>query len=145
MRFLIGSLIIVFSVCSCIDSNNKHLISHEYFDIVGDTQNDMSLWFKVKKDSAFFFYCNILEDGDYLNCPADSADYAGSFSLTEVRDSTLTLRIKNYRYDDLYLVKLKFYPSYKKIDWSVDSGSVGYLPKTAAFISRELRESSRAE
>jgi len=136
-----SSVVVILLFYGCVNSSNINLIKPNYYDIIGDSYNDMTLWFHVKKDSVFCYYCNVLDNGNYLNCPDGSTDYAGSFPLIELQDSMVQFKIKNYRYDDYYRVSLIFHSKGDGITWKIDSGNVGYLPKTAEFITRESKDS----
>lgn len=131
----LSSVIPILLFYGCLNSSSINL-KPNYYDINGDSYNDMTLWFQVKQDSVFCYYCNVLDNGNYLNCPDDSIDYAGAFPLIELQDSIVQFRIKNYRYDDYYRVSLIFHSKGEGITWKVDSGNVSYLPKMAEFINR---------
>jgi len=127
---------------SCLSTNQQNTpIVEGYYDIVDDPDNGMSLWFEIRGDSVFVFYCNVLDDGNYLNCSDDSTDHAGAFNIKDLRNSSVRLKIKSYRFDDSYLVNLLFKPESAKIFWKVDSGNVSYLPEKAEFVSRNSKKS----
>ena len=68
--------------CKGIDKNS--MIQTKYC-IVNDEYNSMQIDFKIKNDSIFLFYCNIVDGGNYINgCSFDNEDslnYAGFFLL----------------------------------------------------------------
>jgi len=98
----------------------------------------MTLEFRIKGDSAFLFYCNIIDNGNYINgCfyeEEDSMNYAGYFRLSDIKDSTIKFKIKSYRDEDIdYLLNLKLKNNGDILNWAIESKAVGYLPKKAVF------------
>lgn len=87
--------------------------------------------FRHKGDTAFLSYCFIFGNGDYLNCPLDSSDYAGFLVGSKVSRGRVTLPIKDYRqyWNDpskIYNVTLTFLPDSSMI-WNIDTAKYGIL------------------
>lgn len=120
-------------------SNAQSYIKSEYC-IVNDSYNEMQLTFKKRSGTVYLLYSNIIDDGNYLNDYDDSNDYAGFFNVTEMKDSSVNVKVKSYREEDqYYLVSLKFKNGGRSLIWNIHSQQVAYLPKNASF--RECEKS----
>lgn len=135
---LIIVITILFINCTS-DNDMKYLSKNIYcFD---DGYNEMHLFFKEERDTVFFYYYNIVDSGNYINGYADdSTDYAGFFTIDKIEDSTITFKIKNYRFatfdpiNSSNLLRLKFRKD-ETVEWEIDkSEKIGYLPYNAHFI-----------
>ncbi len=115
--------------------SNNTVLKFGYYDIYNDSNNNMTLWLSTKGDSVYLYYCNVIDDGNFLNCPSDSTDFAGKFLLSKIQNNHIQVKIKNYRFDKDELVNLRFSNDY--IYWNTKSNVVGYLPRSAKFKLRK--------
>jgi len=94
--------------------------------------NELTVMFSVVSKTVYLSYINIVDNGNYINGFDDPSDIAGEFSLSDVHNSEVSVKIKNYRDpDDEYTVKLKFLDNGKSLSWDIEEEVVAYLPKHA--------------
>lgn len=126
-------LLLIFSSISC--SKKSVSLSGLTYYLSVDKYNEMSVWFKSSNDSIYFYYCNIIDNGQYLNCPYDSNDYADYFLINELKE-TLNLKIKNYRDENECDIVLTFSKDKDTLFWEIKSKVYSYLPHKAILIKK---------
>src|ERR1700744_3352535 len=130
---------IIFCFCFISCSAKENLLKPRYiktdYCIVNDSYNAMHLKFKIRQDSVLLLYSNVIDNGNYLNDYDDTTDYAGFFRFSDIKDSSVTFKIKSYRsVEDIYIVTCKFYDGGNSMQWNVNTQKkIAYLPETAHF------------
>ena len=118
-------------------TNIINLLKYKY--CLDDGYNEMTVLFRVNKDTAYVYYSNIVNDGKFLNDfdTEDEEDYAGKFYIgNKAEKQCFNFDLLNYRSPDfVYKLDLCFEPDSKKMLWNInEEGPVGYLPKKGAFL-----------
>lgn len=83
------------------------------------------LRFKDKGDTVFLSYLFVCDNGNYINAPDDSSDYAAFFLKRSITNRQVNLNVKDYREfwrdsTKVYNVDLNF-PSDSTVTWYLDS------------------------
>jgi hypothetical protein len=142
------ALFLVFVLSSC----HSRVVNHFDFDSFYTTKrqgDSLVVKFHLKTDSVFLYYYFTFKNGNYLNYPLDSLDYAGVFVIDSIKKRQITLPVKDYRqyWNDssrIYDVSLSFL-SDTTFHWYIDSvryGILDFLPHDVIF-KKELGFSSR--
>jgi hypothetical protein len=103
--------------------------------------------FHQKADTVFLYYFFTFQDGNYLNYPTDSSDYAGFFLYSNIKNGKAILPVKDYRqfWNDsskIYDLTLEF-RSDTAVRWYIDSvryGILDYLPHNIIFHKKRDSE-----
>src|SRR5690606_6297806 len=131
MKIAITCYVLLMLTNGCGSDFPKSYI-HEMYCTEDGSYHNMTVIFKNKSDTFYVYYINVLDSGRYINgydLENNSVDYAGYFRLSEIKDSNVKVRIKNYRYEDCYIVNMTFHDGGNQFLWSIDSGAVAYLPQ----------------
>lgn len=122
--------IFLLSNTGCRDSSEGLRFGRKYCYV--DSLNDLTILFRNKHDTIYFYYLNIVEHGKYINGYSDSLDYAGKFSQYE--NFPLYFDIKNYRNPEIiYNLRLSPYQD-SLILWKIENDQMlSYLPEKVLF------------
>lgn len=131
-RFLIIiPLVLSFSI-SCSNSKNREVLDKKF--CYTSEYQDLSISFKEKHDTIFFYYFNIVDSGQYINGYSDDDDYAGFFQSSQLKGKFIHLEIKNYRMPEfIYNLEINVKGN-DTILWKINENDVSYLPKEAILI-----------
>jgi len=106
--------------------------------------NIFNVQFLKKSDTLFLSYFFYYDNGNYINAPADSLDYAGYFSEKNIKNNEINFNVKNYREywrDSTRIFKLKLnFLSDSTLKWNINSAKYGifdYLPNEMIFTSEK--------
>jgi hypothetical protein len=99
--------------------------------------HSLTVIFKQRGETVYFYYLDILDNGNYLNGFDEEmdSDYAGKFDLSQFKDSAVNFTIKSYRdTDDKYILALSLNKKNGWLYWNINQkGPVAYLPKHASL------------
>jgi hypothetical protein len=100
-----------------------------------NASHSLAVQFKIKNDTAYLFYSDIIDNGKYLNDFDGEDDYAGKFALRDFGDNEVNLKIKSYRDPSFtYLLNLKLNSKTGWFYWNIDQKEpVGFLVKHATL------------
>lgn len=97
--------------------------------------HSLTVIFKIKKDTVYLYYYDIMEDGKYLNGFDEDDDYAGKFLVNSFKNNQVDVVIKNYRDDSFkYILNLQLNLKKRWIYWNINQKEpIGYLIKHATL------------
>ena|GEM_PF-3613171 len=134
-QFLVISMLT--AILGCNYPMEKNFTGYRSHYCYNDGGNQMDIIFRTQNDTVFLLYVAALDSGKYINGYVDSLDFAGYFLPSKVEDSSVQMKIKNYRDESFYTVDLMFDNNKGNLTWSIDSGLITYLPKRAIFKNCE--------
>ena len=138
--------ILTFSISlglSCMSNkHNNFKIQSTY--TANKNSNEFRVQFIKKSDTLFMLYYFFYENGNYINAPDDSSDYAGFFLEKGIKNNGIIFTVKNYReyWRDstrVFSLNLNFL-SDSTFNWFIDSSKFGifdYLPNEITFTSKK--------
>ena len=139
--FFIWLCLIEFLISCNSNVKKEFQIQNNYF--ANTDGNSLKIHFAKSKDTVFLRYIFIYDNGNYLNAPNDSTDYAGYFLQKNLKNNKISFNVKDYREywrdsSRIYKLNLTFLTD-STLKWLIDSSKYGildYLPNRRIFSSK---------